>query len=79
MIYTTTPNSNWVQNYDPNKIDQTINGIDNLKIENKIERGGKRERERGGESVCVHKYLFRQFPNRSRYGYVCPQFEFELR
>ena len=27
----------------------------------------------------MHKDLFRQFPNRPYYGYVLPQFEFELR
>lgn len=46
-----------------------IDEFKNLQTKNKIDREGER----------VHKDLFRQFLNRPRYGYICPQFELELR
>lgn len=69
MINSTTPILKYNKKLLSKHFDRTIDGIDNLQTENKREI----ERDR------VHKDLFRQFPNRPRYGYVCPQFELELR
>lgn len=51
------------------RINRMINEFNNLQTENKRDREGER----------VHKDMFRKFPNRPCYRYVCSQFELDLR
>ena len=54
-----------------NRNDQTMMNSINCENNNKSNKEVK-DRERDQD-------LFRQFPNRPRYGYVCPQSEIEFR